>query len=440
MSVLYMMAEITANFIESLIGYKLICFVLNKNYKSRLIYMLAALQAVFLFIIQYEDLFSNYVVFVVTLFVAIAVSWIYEEKFYIALTVSAMYFINIVALTELSSLVILGLFSKQEYIGRILVGDQSMLRSAYVLFIKCVQVIIYFVLKKYIRDREKSYKMILEQWKIILMLNAISYICLFLLLHYVVIEITSSIVVNWLSYIVFFLLSTIIFIFYLRIRNDSEKRELVEIKNKVLEQSYDNLKQVFDRQAKSAHDLNNHLNILYKYAGEQDSKSAMEYIDDIRQPFLINEMECCTGNDMIDFILNSKISETKKYKIKVNLDTKICKLGISDRDINSLLSNILDNAIEASKEGEENVRIIDLWMKTINDTFIIKARNNYVGQIRKKGKNFITNKSDKRVHGIGLQIVKDIVKKYDGSISFKYDDKIFQVLIELPMKTDNRSG
>lgn len=434
-----MMAEITANFIESLIGYKLICFVLNENYKLWLIYMLAILQATFLFIIRYEDLFSNYVVFVITLFVAIVVSCIYKEKFYITLTVSAMYYINMVALTELSSLIILGLFSQQEYIGRIIVGDQSMLRSAYVLFIKCVQVIIYFVLKKFIRDKEKSYKMILEQWKIMLMLNVISYICLFLLLHYVVIEITLSIVVNWLTYIVFFMLCTVIFIFYLRIRNDSEKRESIEIENKVLEQSYVNLKQVLDQQAKSAHDLNNHLNILYKYAGEQDNKSAMEYIDGIRQPFLINEMECWTGNDIIDFILNSKISEAKKYKIKINLDTKICKVGISNRDINSLLSNILDNAIEASKEGDENARIIDIWMKTINDMFIIKARNNFVGPIRKKGKNFITNKSDKKVHGIGLQIVKDIVKKYDGSISFNYDDKIFQVLIELPMKTDNRS-
>lgn len=98
-----------------------------------------------------------------------------------------------------------------------------------------------------------------------------------------------------------------------------------------------------------------------------------------------------------------------------------------------MLSNILDNAIEASEKGNENERVIDIWMKTVNATFMIKIKNNYVGTISKKGKIFLTSKKDDKIHGIGLEIVNDIVQKHDGDMSIDYDDKMFQMLIEIPM-------
>ena len=72
-------------------------------------------------------------------------------------------------------------------------------------------------------------------------------------------------------------------------------------------------------------------------------------------------------------------------------------------------------------------------MKTIHDMWIIKVRNSYISPIHKKAGHFLTSKKDKKLHGIGLEIINDIVKKYDGSCKIEYDEKTFQILIELPM-------
>ncbi len=267
-----------------------------------------------------------------------------------------------------------------------------------------------------------------------MLLDVVSYVGIFLLIYYVTIELTSNLVINWLSYILFFVLCSALLLVYLRLQKDAERRELIEIRNKILEQNYDGLKQVLDKQAKSTHDLKNHLNILYKYVQDSNNEAAKAYIEEIRQPFLVSETEHFTGNEVVDFILNIKSMEAEKNGITMHVTANIHKIKISDRDINSLLSNIFDNAIEASAKGKEDERVVDIWMKTIHDMWIIKVRNNYVSPIHKRGETFLTSKADKKMHGLGLEIIKGIVRKYDGSCKIDYDEKIFEILIELPFE------
>ena len=46
-------------------------------------------------------------------------------------------------------------------------------------------------------------------------------------------------------------------------------------------------------------------------------------------------------------------------------------------------------------------------------------------------KNFKTNKKDKKFHGYGLKIIKDITKRYNGKISNQIIDYSFITYIEL---------
>ena len=209
---------------------------------------------------------------------------------------------------------------------------------------------------------------------------------------------------------------------------------MIEVRHEILEQSYEGLKQAMDLQAKTAHDLKNHLNILYKYMEEKDTESAKAYIEDIRQPFLAKNEEHFTGNELIDFILNVKAQEAEKRHITMKVETRIGRVGLSDRELNSLLSNLLDNAVEAAQKGEEGERFVEVWMKTVRQMFILKIRNSYTEPVQKRGAHFVTSKEDKKRHGLGLEIVRDIVEKYDGSFQVSFHEKVFQVLIEIPME------
>ena len=85
------------------------------------------------------------------------------------------------------------------------------------------------------------------------------------------------------------------------------------------------------------------------------------------------------------------------------------------------MGNLIDNALEACEN--QNQKYIDLTIKEINHLLIIKVINSYKDMLPKK---FITTKKDKSLHGIGLENVKNLVKKYNGSykISQNQDEVI----------------
>ena len=100
-------------------------------------------------------------------------------------------------------------------------------------------------------------------------------------------------------------------------------------------------------------------------------------------------------------------------------------------DMNVLLSNLFDNAIEASSATTD--RIFTIHIKYAKEIMYVEISNSYAGKIRKKGEDYQTTKSDKRLHGYGLKNVKYIVSKYHGTINTKTENHIFSVFIYLFM-------
>lgn len=45
----------------------------------------------------------------------------------------------------------------------------------------------------------------------------------------------------------------------------------------------------------------------------------------------------------------------------------------------------------------------------------------------------MTDKKDKDLHGIGINSVKSSLKKYDGSVEFKFEEDEFTVVICIPI-------
>ena len=83
----------------------------------------------------------------------------------------------------------------------------------------------------------------------------------------------------------------------------------------------------------------------------------------------------------------------------------------------SLLGNLVDNAIEATLK--------------IRDT---EKRRIFVKPIAKNG-NFITWKTDKINHGIGLLSIKNIIDKYEGAIESNFKNHVFKSTIILHFYT-----
>ena len=137
-----------------------------------------------------------------------------------------------------------------------------------------------------------------------------------------------------------------------------------------------------------------------------------------------------TGNHMVNVILSQKIREARLYDI--NIVTKVLlneTLPLSDDEIGTILSNLIDNAIEASKkEPEKDIRI---EINSVKDFIQIMVKNKVSYDILEKNPYLRTTKEDARFHGIGLSIIKEIVKQHNGKLEYRMNGGYFEITIYL---------
>lgn len=138
--------------------------------------------------------------------------------------------------------------------------------------------------------------------------------------------------------------------------------------------------------------------------------------------------------------VNVAIYEAQLRSIKEHIELNVLIDGsipsnIKNHHIYSVLSNLLENAIEATKKlAEPNKKHISLNIKSIKGSTIINIENFVDEKIVFKNGFPLTSKKDKSSHGYGLKSVSNIINnKYDGTISFKQIDDKFIVNIVLPI-------
>ena len=176
------------------------------------------------------------------------------------------------------------------------------------------------------------------------------------------------------------------------------------------------------------HDFFNHITTLQGLI-EKDKEKALNYISNIHKKIQFNKQYVNTVNQEINSLLNYKINITNNKNIEINHNINITEtLNINPFDLNIIIGNLLDNAIEAVDKLDKN-RKISLTIKLKKGLFKIKVSNPYNGKIKTKKNKILTNKGNKKLHGIGLKNVKNIVNKYDGKINIDYSNNIFDINI-----------
>lgn len=176
------------------------------------------------------------------------------------------------------------------------------------------------------------------------------------------------------------------------------------------------------------HDMKNHLYALRKLVENNDNQQAIYYINDTFD-IISNTLEYCnSSNYTVDSILNFKISEAVNLGVKVFVHTKIpIELAINNFDLNIVLGNLMDNAINATVKATE--KFIEINMSYERDVLFVDITNSYNGIIKEQQNNFISTHKNIHEHGIGIPSVKRVIKKYDGTIEFVYDQNKFKVVV-----------
>ena len=221
-----------------------------------------------------------------------------------------------------------------------------------------------------------------------------------------------------------------IIIVYMQYQWNEKEKQMILSRERILESNYVMVKQEQEINRKNIHDQRHELDYLYHCFLERDYERGCKYIENKNQEYQIKKQkEIWTGNSGVDFLINKTRNITEEKNIQFEVTVDIVEVPIAEYDFFTILGNVLENAIEASEKCEKGNRFIRLKLCTKNEIFMLYQQNSYVIEPEKKNGKFLTLKSDSHVHGWGIEIIKDIVERYDGSCSISYSNFVYSLQI-----------
>ncbi|MCL2387598.1 MAG: GHKL domain-containing protein [Defluviitaleaceae bacterium] len=179
----------------------------------------------------------------------------------------------------------------------------------------------------------------------------------------------------------------------------------------------------------SRHDMKAHLATLQTFISGGKADDATEYINNLLGNIGEVAMHSQTGNLALDSIINYKLKDIDKQNVKLDMKLKIPQtLAVDDSDIVTIISNLLDNALEAvAKLDEGQDKTVKLNVTLDKDTLLIRAENPFNGEIKE---NMESLKGGQE-HGRGLKNIKRSVDRYNGYMKTAHENNIFSADIML---------
>lgn len=177
------------------------------------------------------------------------------------------------------------------------------------------------------------------------------------------------------------------------------------------------------------HDFRNHLYVIAERIRRSEYDEAISYIDKIGGCTEEASSIVVAENEILATILTVKNIICKNKEIEFNHEITCGPIHIEDMDLNTVVSNLLDNAIEASEKCEIDQRKIVFKIKDVKQFLAIECSNTC--KMKQAGKKHIfqTTKDNKEEHGYGIENIKETVEKYGGQAEFTCEEGIFHVKI-----------
>ena len=173
------------------------------------------------------------------------------------------------------------------------------------------------------------------------------------------------------------------------------------------------------------HDIKNHLQTIaiLNENGEKDRVSA--YVNKLVSSSELSVKHKVCNNNVLNSIINRYVEICKENKIDFCVDIREGVIDfLKDEDITTIFSNLIENAIHASKLSRNKYIDLSVSFNELADVIIISLINSCDLHPMFDDNNKIrTLKDDKEFHGLGLISVGRVTKKYDGNFNTYFDEK-----------------
>ena len=237
-----------------------------------------------------------------------------------------------------------------------------------------------------------------------------------------------AIVLIVLNMVVFHLINEIL-------ENSQRIREADVLKQQSIGQLelYNSLRKNYDIQRKRTHEYKNQIMCIDSLLKKKNYDKLEEYLNSIFDK-LDGQLDMVdTNNEVVNAVINAKYYEALQndvlFILKIN---DLSHIKVSDEDIVTILSNLLDNAIEAAGQCEIDKRTVGIKLLYEDDVLSIAVSNSYKTEPEIMEDGYMrTIKDDKEQHGLGIRNVVATLEKYNAEyiIDYKNGEFVFSIII-----------
>ena len=189
--------------------------------------------------------------------------------------------------------------------------------------------------------------------------------------------------------------------------------------------------EVQEQVKKERHELKNNYFYIQTLLADKKYDQLDTYISQAIGEKMSKLTDIQTGNTLIDYLLNRKIQEAQKFHIKTYTEIIIPdQLSINEEVLCTILLNLLDNAIEASKQ--EDTPDIQIVIKCVQNYLLCKISNKVSSNILAENTDLVTSKADASNHGLGIKIIRSAVESQNGLLNFECEKGYFTASVMLP--------
>lgn len=187
----------------------------------------------------------------------------------------------------------------------------------------------------------------------------------------------------------------------------------------------DEIRSLHEKSRSLKHDMKNHMLVLLSFLNEQKYDDAIKYVGNITDK--LNKMYSYihVGNSLLNYILNTKLSAACDKGIDVKADIHNLPFDyMESMDFSALMSNLLDNAINAAEKSSTKTIQLSIYQK--NGCDVISIRNSIDSSVLRINPELRTT-SIGEGHGFGMPQIRSIIEKYDGMLDIFEEEGFFVI-------------
>lgn len=177
------------------------------------------------------------------------------------------------------------------------------------------------------------------------------------------------------------------------------------------------------------HDMRHYLTSVSSYIERGETQRAQELISEVVATVAATKPERCCNNDVVNMVVATFGEKCVQRGVRLRVTATVpAQLSVPDVNLFALLSNALENAVNAAAQAEGDRRFIDFEARMSDDKLLICVSNTFgVTPVLANGLPQATREG----HGLGTRSISYIVERLHGNCQFAVEDDRFVLRVVL---------